>query len=527
MNKSARRLLISILTVVLVISGTLVAVFGKTTSVAAYSEAKPLPTLTGNKKVDFIEVAKSQKGYLEDADGSTVYGKWYTDYIKTGVDYTKLDWCAIFIAWCASKANVPSNVVPYTSMCDDSVSVYKQQNRWHEPAGYSPQVGDLVFFKYGTSSKIANHIGIVYSVSSTTISTYEGNKTSMNGGVGESTYNFNNEAIVGYATPNYSGNSPTVTPTATASPTPSATATVKPTTTPTPTASAKPTATPEPVAIKLNQPTKVLAVGAKGDDVKWVQYCLKKLGYSISIDGKFGAGTQSTLKKAQSKVGIKATGKFDIATMNAIKKKIGVSSAFIVVDTKTDSVVTFNTVTNFKATQNTYNSIKLTWSKVKDAKGYVVVRYNAKTKKYDSLKATSKDYYVDKNLKSGSTYKYKIRAYKRVGDYNVYGIFSAVKSCAARPVTAKAKIATYARRAIKLTWTRQADVDGYQIYRKDSAKAAYKLRKTVTTNKTTQFVNTGLTKNRTYYYRVRSYKVVNGKKVYGAYSNVCSKKITK
>ena len=46
-------------------------------------------------------------------------------------------------------------------------------------------------------------------------------------------------------------------------------------------------------------------------------------------------------------------------------------------------------------------------------------------------------------------------------------------------------------------------------------------------DKTTYFVNTGLKKNATYYYKVRSYKTVNGKKVYGDYSSVYSKKITK
>lgn len=523
MSKHTRKIVISLLCAILLVSGILVAVFGRTTTVEAYSEAKTLPTLTGDKKVDFIAIAKSQVGYVQDTDG-TVYGKWYTDHMKNGVDYTTKDWCAIFMAWCSYNANIPASVIPTTSLCVDSASEFKRQNRWHDVTGYTPQVGDIIYFKYGSNTdRFTDHMGVVYSVNSTHVSTYEGNKSSLNGGVGDTTYKLSSENIVGYATPNYSGNAPTVTPTSTVAPT--ATATVTPTATAT--ATTTPTATATPVAVKYAQPSAGLKVGAKGDGVKWLQYCLKKMGYSLTADGAFGAGTQTALKKAQSSLKQTANGVLTTATINAIKKKINVSSAFIVVDTKTDSVVTFNKVTNFKATQNTYNSIKLTWTKVADAKGYVVVRYNNKTKKYDSLKATSKNSYIDNNLTAGSTYKYKIRAYKRVGDYNVYGMFSSVVSCVARPVKVNAKIALYASRTVKVSWTKQSDVTGYQIYRKDSANGSFKLRKTVTSNKTTYFVNSGLTKNRTYYYKVRSYRVVNGKKIYGAYSNVVKIKITK
>ncbi len=70
-----------------------------------------------------------------------------------------------------------------------------------------------------------------------------------------------------------------------------------------------------------------------------------------------------------------------------------------------------------------------------------------------------------------------------------------------------------------------ADVSGYQIVcatNKSFTKG--KVTKTVSA-KTLSKTITGLTKGKTYYVKVRAYKTVNGKKIYGLYSSVKSKKV--
>lgn len=82
-------------------------------------------------------------------------------------------------------------------------------------------------------------------------------------------------------------------------------------------------------------------------------------------------------------------------------------------------------------------------------------------------------------------------------------------------------------KAIKVTWKKDTAVTGYEVYYslKSNFKDAKKV--TVTKNKTVSATIKKLTKNKTYYVKVRAYKTVKGKKIYGAYSSVKKVKVTK
>ena len=69
-------------------------------------------------------------------------------------------------------------------------------------------------------------------------------------------------------------------------------------------------------------------------------------------------------------------------------------------------------VSGFKAANVLSNAIKLTWNKVTNADGYIVYRYDTKAKKYKRIAKGKNLTYTDKNLASGTSYKYAIRAYK-------------------------------------------------------------------------------------------------------------------
>lgn len=67
-------------------------------------------------------------------------------------------------------------------------------------------------------------------------------------------------------------------------------------------------------------------------------------------------------------------------------------------------------------------SIKLGWSEVKSASGYVVYRYKTASQSYERIKVTKSTAYIDTGLAKGVNYYYKVRAYTtNLEGKNIYG----------------------------------------------------------------------------------------------------------
>ena len=187
-----------------------------------------------------------------------------------------------------------------------------------------------------------------------------------------------------------------------------------------------------------------------------------------------------------------------------------------------------NKVLGIKATSNSYNSIKLTWNKVINrANGYDVYRSTSKDGKYTLRKTiTSKNTieFTDTGLDTNTTYYYKVRAYRMIADKKKYGSYSEI--VCAKPVLSKTTI-TVSSKSKKATikWNKVLGASGYKVYSATSSNGTYSLKKTITSINTLSYTNTNLVSGKTYYYKVRAYRNVNGKVVYGPYSAVKSKKI--
>lgn len=187
-----------------------------------------------------------------------------------------------------------------------------------------------------------------------------------------------------------------------------------------------------------------------------------------------------------------------------------------------------NKVSGIKATSNSYNSIKLTWNKtVNGANGYAVYRSTSKDGKYTLRKTiTSKNTieFTDTGLDTNTTYYYKVRPYRMIADKKKYGSYSEI--VCAKPVLSKTTI-TVSSKSKKATikWNKVLGASGYKVYSATSSNGTYSLKKTITSINTLSYTNTNLVSGKTYYYKVRAYRNVNGKVVYGPYSAVKSKKI--
>lgn len=182
-------------------------------------------------------------------------------------------------------------------------------------------------------------------------------------------------------------------------------------------------------------------------------------------------------------------------------------------------------VTNFKQSKNGKTSITIAWDKM-DCDGYEIYRKPYKSGSYKLVKTVSKfsKSYTDKKLKKETLYKYKIRAFKNVNGTKKYGSYTKeiVGNTAINDVKlSKAK--SNAKKQITLTWKKVKNISGYAIYRATKKNGTYKKIATVKSSKTSYTDKKCKSKTK-YYYKVRTYKKISGKTVYGSYSKIKSDK---
>ena len=74
-------------------------------------------------------------------------------------------------------------------------------------------------------------------------------------------------------------------------------------------------------------------------------------------------------------------------------------------------------------------------------------------------------------------------------------------------------------RTVKLTWQKDSSINGYEIYKSTSKNGNYSLVKTISRNSKDSYIFLAHKKG-TFYYKIRTYKTVNGIKFYSDYSEV-------
>ena len=178
-------------------------------------------------------------------------------------------------------------------------------------------------------------------------------------------------------------------------------------------------------------------------------------------------------------------------------------------------------VEKVKASKPTTSSMKITWAKVENADEYEVA-YSTDGKTWKKTK-TDKTSVTLKKLKSGKTYKVKVRA---IAD-SVKGKYSSVATASTKvsKVTISSLKST-AKAKATVAWKSVSGASGYVVEYSTSKKFTSKTTKKVTLKKSAKKTTLKKLKSgKKYYVRVKAYKTVNGKKVYGAYSSVKSVKV--
>ena len=151
-------------------------------------------------------------------------------------------------------------------------------------------------------------------------------------------------------------------------------------------------------------------------------------------------------------------------------------------------------------------SVKIKWSGRKKSTGYIIYRKTpgGSWKKLATVGKVSS--YTDKTCKPATTYQYAVKAYAKVGSKMVYSKMEKTGAVAVtKMLTPKLTVKPTAKRTASLSWTKQSNVGGYVIYRKEGRSGAWEKIKR-TSAKASSYKDKGLKSKQTYYYIVKAYK---------------------
>ena len=157
--------------------------FGTTVEVEDFEK---LMSLVYSSNSDIVKVAQKQIGNV----GGEKFWKWY------GFP-TRVDWCCIFVSWCADQCGyIDSGLIPKYSVVDDGADWFRAKKQWL-PGSATPNPGYIIFFDWaydGLDGK-GDHTGIVERVENGIVYTIEGNSADK---VCERQYPIGDKEILGY-----------------------------------------------------------------------------------------------------------------------------------------------------------------------------------------------------------------------------------------------------------------------------------------------------------------------------------------
>ncbi|MEL7569205.1 MAG: fibronectin type III domain-containing protein, partial [Eubacteriaceae bacterium] len=163
-----------------------------------------------------------------------------------------------------------------------------------------------------------------------------------------------------------------------------------------------------------------------------------------------------------------------------------------------------------------YNSVYLSWSAISGASGYEVYLTDPQTQTDKQLTSTSSLNYKHSSLITNKQYSYKVRSYTTLGDNTVFGAYSSIISATPIPSTPKISVDLNTINSIKISWEPVGGAEGYEVLRSSTIDGTYEIISTISD---TEYVDTGLTLQNSYYYKVRAYITDDADNIYSEYSS--------
>lgn len=117
-----------------------------------------------------------------------------------------------------------------------------------------------------------------------------------------------------------------------------------------------------------------------------------------------------------------------------------------------------------KQTDRTTNAVSISWTVSGSVSGVELLRYNTKTRKFDSLGKTTKKTYRLKGLTPGSDYLMEVRPYLKSGGKTVNGKAVQVRVYTGLNAVTGIKQTEATEKSHKLSWKKVPGAEKYEVY---------------------------------------------------------------
>ncbi len=176
-------------------------------------------------------------------------------------------------------------------------------------------------------------------------------------------------------------------------------------------------------------------------------------------------------------------------------------------------------VSNVVCAARSYNSITLSWNRNTTATGYKLEQYKGgKWVQVAQINGNSTTSYRVTGLKTATAYNFRIRAYKASGNATAHSGYTNLSTLTSPTNVSNVTCAARSYNSITLSWSRNTTATGYKLEQYKGGKWVQVAA--VSGNKNVRYTVSKLSRNTAYRFRIRAYRVINGKTSNGGYTYI-------
>ena len=176
-------------------------------------------------------------------------------------------------------------------------------------------------------------------------------------------------------------------------------------------------------------------------------------------------------------------------------------------------------VGNFRCTARTTSSITLSWNRNTTATGYKLEQYKGgKWVQVAQINSNSATSYKVTGLTAATAYSFRIRAYKTSGNVTAHSGYTKYNTLTSPTNVSSFKASKRTSSTVTLGWSKNSTATGYKLEQYKGGKWVQVAA--VSGNKNVRCTVSKLSRNTAYRFRIRAYKVINGKTSNGGYTYI-------